>query len=152
MRDAKCAQDLAVYMVAVPSSFVWLTATDAAWANRLDDASTIRHLTMAAHPNMWKGRNGSCLSTFTLCRACRLLRVMWREVCGDLLKLDQYEFYLRATDAICDNDYKSLAGANLSARADASEASEDERITIEMSMIKQSLAQRETRFQWLKVQ
>ena len=34
MREAKSMQDLCWWIVAVPSSFVWLTGEDAAWANR----------------------------------------------------------------------------------------------------------------------
>ena len=48
------------------------------------------------------------------------------------------------------NDCKSHADALLSAGAGASKASEEKRLAIEMSMIKQHLAQRETRFQWVE--
>ena len=70
---------------------------------------------------------------------------MWRALCGDLLKLVQRESYLRTTDGTCANDCKSLADALLSAGAAASTASEDKRLAIEMSMIKQKLAQREVK-------
>ena len=39
MREAKSMPDLCWWIVSVPSSFVWLTAADAAWANRLGASS-----------------------------------------------------------------------------------------------------------------
>ena len=36
MREAKSTPDLCWWIVSLPSSFVWLTAADAAWANRPD--------------------------------------------------------------------------------------------------------------------
>ena len=38
----------------VPSSFVWLTAPNAAWANPPDGSSTSGHVIMAAHPNIYR--------------------------------------------------------------------------------------------------
>ena len=55
MREAKSILDLCWWIVSVPSSFVWLTAADAAWANRLDESSTSGHVIMAAHPNILRG-------------------------------------------------------------------------------------------------
>ena len=52
MREAKSMPDLCWWIVSLPSSFVWLTAADAAWANRPDGSSTSGHVIMAAHPNI----------------------------------------------------------------------------------------------------
>ena len=51
-REANSMPDLCWWIVSVPSSFVWLTAADAAWTNRLDGSSTSGHVIMAAHPNI----------------------------------------------------------------------------------------------------
>ena len=53
------------------------------------------------------------------------------------------------TDALCVNDCKSLADALLAAGSAASKTSEDKRLGIELSMIKQRLFRNETRFQWV---
>ena len=79
-----------------------------------------------------------------------LLRVLWGELSGDLKYLEQYELYLQATEAMALNDCKSLADALRSTGAAASKASEDKRLAIEMSMIKQRLNRHETRFQWVE--
>ena len=53
MREAKSMLDLCWWIVSVPSSFVWLTAADAAWENhRPDGLSTSGDVIMAAHPNV----------------------------------------------------------------------------------------------------
>ena len=52
MREAKSMPDLCWWIVSLPSSFVWLTAADAAWVNRPDGSSTSGHVIMAAHPNI----------------------------------------------------------------------------------------------------
>ena len=62
---------------------------------------------------------------------------MWGGLRGDLLTLDRYESCLEATDAILANDCNSLTDALLSAGAVASKASEEERLAVEMSMIRQ---------------
>ena len=43
----------------MPSSFVWLTVADAAWANRPDGSSTSGHVIMAAHPNVLHGESST---------------------------------------------------------------------------------------------
>ena len=43
----------------MPSSFVWLTVADAAWANRFDGSSTSGHVVMAAHPNILYGESST---------------------------------------------------------------------------------------------
>ena len=59
MREAKSMPDLCWWIVSVPSSFVWLTAADAAWANRPDGSSTSGHVIMAAHPNFLRGESST---------------------------------------------------------------------------------------------
>ena len=59
MREAKSMPDLCWWIVSVPSSFVWLTAADAAWANRPDGSSTSGHVIMAAHPNILRGESST---------------------------------------------------------------------------------------------
>ena len=54
------------------------------------------------------------------------------------------------TDAQCVNDCKSLADADLAAGSAASKTSEDKRLGIELSMIKQRLFCNETRIQWVE--
>ena len=43
----------------MPSSFVWLTAADEAWANRPDGSSTSGNVIMAAHPNILRGESST---------------------------------------------------------------------------------------------
>ena len=57
---------------------------------------------------------------------------------------------LQMTDALCVNDCKSLADALLAAGYAANKTSEDKRLGIELSMIKQRLSRNETRFQWVE--
>ena len=59
MREAKYMPDLCWWIVSVPSPFVWLTAADAAWANRPDGSSTRGHVIMAAHPNILRGESST---------------------------------------------------------------------------------------------
>ena len=73
--------------------------------------------------------------------------VLYGELCGDLCDLAEYETSLQVTEALCVNDCKSLADALLAAGSAASKTSEDKRIGIELSMIKQRLSRNETRFQ-----
>ena len=54
------------------------------------------------------------------------------------------------TDALCVNDCKSLGDVLLAAGSAASKTSEDKRLGIEFSMIKQRLSRNETRFQWVE--
>ena len=78
-----------------------------------------------------------------------LLRVMYGELNGDLVDLADHEAYLARTDSVVLSDCKSLADALTSAGSAASKTSEDKRLGIEISMIKQRLARSETRFQWV---
>ena len=75
-------------------------------------------------------------------------RVLYGELCA--IDLAQYETYLQVTEALCVNDCKSLADALLAAGSAASKTSEDKRLGIELSMIKQRLSRNERRFQWVK--
>ena len=59
MREAKSMPDPCWWIVSVPSSFVWPTAADAAWANRPDGSSTSGHVIMAAHPNILRGESST---------------------------------------------------------------------------------------------
>ena len=59
MRVAESMLDLCRWIVSVPSSFVWLTAADAAWASRPDGSSTSGHVIMAAHPNILRGESST---------------------------------------------------------------------------------------------
>ena len=54
------------------------------------------------------------------------------------------------TDALCVNDCKGLADGLLAAGSTASKTSEDKRLGIELSMIKQRFFRNETRFQWVE--
>ena len=76
-----------------------------------------------------------------------MFRVLCGELCGDLCDLAEHETCLEMTDALCVNDCKSLADALLAAASAASKTSEDKRLGIELSMIKQRLFRNETRFQ-----
>ena len=76
-----------------------------------------------------------------------MFRVLYRELFGDLCDLAEYDTYLQVTEALCVNDCKSPADALLTAGAAASKRSEDKRLGIELSMIKQRLSRNETRFQ-----
>ena len=73
--------------------------------------------------------------------------VSFAEICAILLSTKPN---LQVTKALCANDCKSLADALLPARSAASKTSEDRRLGIELSMIKQCLSREETRFQWVK--
>ena len=172
MREAKSMPDLCWWIVSVPSSFVWLTAADAAWANRPDGSSTSGHVIMAAHPNIlygesstvsvlaWNSRKirrvvrsslgAECAAFSTGLEHTDMFRVLYGELCGDLCDLAEYETYLQVTEALCVNDCKSLADALLAAGSAASKTSEDKRLGIELSMIKQRLSRNETRFQWVE--
>ena len=79
-----------------------------------------------------------------------MFRVLHGELCRDLCDLAEYENYHQATEALCVNDCKSLADALLAAGSAASKTSEDERLGIELSMIKQRLSRNETRIQWVE--
>ena len=59
MREAKSMPDLCWWIVSVPSSFVWLTAADAAWANRPHGSSTSGHVIMAVHSNTLRGESST---------------------------------------------------------------------------------------------
>ena len=135
MREAKSMPDLFWWIVSVPSSFVWLTAADAAWANRPDGSSTSGHVIMAAHPHILHGEPSTVsVLAWTHVRYDESREVPWEpsvqhsplvwntqtcskccvgELCGDLCDLAEYETYLQMTDALCVNDCKSLADAIL---------------------------------------
>ena len=49
MREANSMSDLCWWIVSVPSSLVWLTAADAAWANRPDGSSTSGNVILATN-------------------------------------------------------------------------------------------------------
>ena len=76
-----------------------------------------------------------------------MFRKLHGTLCGDLCDLAEYENYIQATDVLCVKDCKSLANAFLAASAAVSRTSEDKRLGIELSMIKQRLSRNETRFQ-----
>ena len=76
--------------------------------------------------------------------------MMYGELCGNLCDLAEYDTYLQVTEALCVNDCKSLADALLAAGSAASKTSEDKRLGIELSIIKQHLSRNETRFQWVE--
>ena len=116
MREAKSMPDLCWWIVSVPSSFVWLTAADAAWANRPDGSSTSGHVIMAAHPNIlhgsvlaWNSRKirrvvrsslgAECAAFSTGLEHTDMFRVLYGELCGDLCDLAEYETYLQVTEA-----------------------------------------------------
>ena len=74
---------------------------------------------------------------------------MYAELSGDLKDLTQHEEYLRATDSLVLSDCKSLADALMNTGSASSKTSEDKRLCIEISMIKQRLEDAETQFQWV---
>ena len=76
-----------------------------------------------------------------------MFRVLYGELCGDLCDLAGYENYLQSTDALCVNACNSLADAPLAAGSAASKTSEDNRLGVDLKMIKQRLFGKETRFQ-----
>ena len=151
--------DLCWCIVSVPSSFVWLTATeDAAWAKRPDGSSTSGHVIIAAHSNILNGESSTvsvlawnsrkirrgvrsslgaaCAAFSTGLKHTDMFRALCGELCGDLRELAEYEYYLPATEAVCVNDCKRLADALLAAGSAASKTAEDKRLGLELSMIK----------------
>ena len=164
-------RDTVIRVVRLPRNFVWTTPTDAAHANRPDLSSTSGHLVLAAHPNVLKGEV-SPVSVLGWCsrkirRKVRgslgaeaaamstglehtdLLRVIYAEISGDLVDLSKYQEYLRCTESLALSDCKSLADALLSTGSASSKTSEDKRLAIELSMIKQRLSDAEAHFQWV---
>ena len=127
---------------------------------------------MAAHPNILRGESSTvsvlawnsrkkrrvvrsslgaeCAAFSTGPEHTHMFRVLYGELCGDLCDLAEYETFLQMTDALCVNDCKSLADALLAASSAASKTSEDKRLGIELSMIKQRLFRDETRSQWVE--
>ena len=94
------------WIVSVPSSSVWLTAADAAWANRPDGSSTSGHVIMAAHPNIlrcesstvsavaWNSRKIRRVVRSSLGAECAAFStglehtdMLYGEICGDLCDL-----------------------------------------------------------------
>ena len=171
MRTAKHYSKLTTKIVAVPKHFTWLLMADAAWANRPDGTSTAGHLILAVHSAVWTGQKvqASLLSwnSKKIKRKVRsslgaetqgfptglehadLVRVFWGELCGDLAELSEYEQYLRQTPALGVNDCKSLAYALNNSGSAASKTSDDKRLAIEISMVKQRLQRAETSYQWV---
>ena len=76
--------------------------------------------------------------------------MLYRELFGDLCDLAEYETYLQMTEALCVNDCESFADTLLATGSAASKTSEDKRLGIELSMIKQRSFRNETRFQWVE--
>ena len=74
MREAKSMPDLCWWIVSVLSSFVWLTAADAAWANRHDGSSTSGHVVMAAHPDILLGESSTV--SLLACNSRKIRRVV----------------------------------------------------------------------------
>ena len=119
MCEAKSMPDLCRWIVSVPSSFVWLTAADAAWASRPDGLSTSGHVIMAAHPNILRGESVLAWNSRKIRRVVRsslgaecaafssglehthMFRVLYGELCGDLCDLAEYETYLQKTETPC---------------------------------------------------
>ena len=124
MREAKSMPDICWWIVSVTSSFVWLTAADATWANRPDGPSTSGHVIMAAHTNIlrfevlaWNSRKirrvvrsslgAECAAFSTGLEHTDMFQVLYGELCGDLCDLADCENYLQATEALCVNDCKT---------------------------------------------
>ena len=155
MREAKSMPDLCWWTVSVSPSFVWLTAADAAWANRPGGPSTSGHVIMAAHPNILRGESSTvsvlawnarrvrrvvrsslgaeCAAFSTGLEHADVFRVLYGGLCGDLCDLAEYDNYLQATEASCVNDCRSLADALLAASAAASKTSEDKHLGIDLT-------------------
>ena len=103
MREAKSMQVLCRWIAPVPSSCVWLTAADAASANRPDGSSTSGHVIMAAHPNTasvlaWNSRkmrrvvrSSLGAESVAFLEHTDMFRVLYGELCGDLFDLAEYE-------------------------------------------------------------
>ena len=171
LRTAWSMKDVTLRIVKLPRSFVWVTLTDAAHANRPDLSSTSGHLVFGAHPNIMNGQTvqisllgwssrkirrkvrsslgaeASAMSTGL--EHTDLLRVMYGEMCGDIKSLSDHEDFLKSTPALVLSDCKSLADALNNTGCAASKTSEDKRLAIELSMIKQRLEDQETSFQWV---
>jgi hypothetical protein len=76
--------------------------------------------------------------------------LFWGELSGELTNIENFEEYLRQTDAIALNDCKPLADALNNRGSAVSKTSEDKRLAIELSMIRQRLGRDETLFQWVE--
>ena len=90
-----------------------------------------------------------CVSVVIICLAHGVkdvFRVLYDELCGDLCDHAEYE----TSDALYVNDCKSLADALFAAGSATSKTSEDKRLGIELSMIKQHPFRNEMRFQWVE--
>ena len=139
MRVRNSAQDLSVETVAMPSSFVQLTAADAAGERcrclherRRDHGYTSERLEWRNCACLWPGAfegyvewcvsrlEPKCPGFASGLEHADFLRVVCGEPSGDVTKIDQHETCLQATDAICVNDCMSFAAAFLGARAAAS--------------------------------
>ena len=172
LRTAKVYRDLYYNIVAMQAAFIWLIMADAAWANRPDGSSTGGHIIVMAHNALTEGQQvpvslvswnsrkirrkvrsslGAETQAFsTAMEHSDLLRVFWGELSGGLTNIDDYEEYLRQTDAMAVNDCKSLADALNNRGSAVSKTSEDKRLAIELSMIRQRLSRHETWFQWVE--
>ena len=173
MREAKSMPDLC-WVDCVSAVLVCLAHSCGCCMGKTDlmESSTSGHVIMAAHPNILHGESSTvsvlawnsrkirrvvrsslgaeCAAFSTGLEHTDLFRVLYGELCGDLCDLAEYETYLQVTEALCVNDCKSLADALLAAGSAASKTSEDKRLGIELSMIKQRLSRNETRFQWVE--
>ena len=172
IRTAKKYRDLYYHVVAMQNKFTWVILADAAWANRPDGSSTGGHLILAVHNSVTSGQRASASVVSWNSRKIRrkvrsslgaetqsfstalehgdLIRVFWGELNGEIIDLENFEEYLRQTRALAISDCKSLADAlNNSGRA-VSKTSDDKRLAIELSMIKQRLHRDETLFQWVE--
>jgi hypothetical protein len=172
MRTAKVYRDLYYNIVGMQEQFTWLVMADAAWANRPDGSSTGGHLILMAHNAVTEGQRvpvslvswnsrkirrkvrsslGAETQAFsTALEHSDLVRVFWGELSGSLANIDNFEEYLRQTDAIAVNDCKSLADALNNRGSAVSKTSEDKRLAIELSIIRQRLSRHETMFQWVE--
>ena len=170
LRAAWQMKGTTISITRLPRNFVWVIMTDAAHAKRPDLSSASGHFILAAHPNILRGENvpvsvlgwnsrkirrkvrsslgAECAAMSTGLEHGDLLRVMYGEISGDLIDLVDYELYLAATESVALSGCKSLANAVTDAGSAASKTSEDKRLAIELSMIKQRLAAHETGFQW----
>ena len=172
IRTAKKYRDLYYNVVAMQGRFTWVILGDAAWANRPDGSSTGGHLIVAVHNAVIRGQrvNASVVSwnsrktrrkvrsslgaeTQAFSTALEhgdLIRVFWGELNGEIVDLENFGEYLRQTSALAISECKSLADALNSSGSAVSKTSDDKRLAIELSMIKQRLKRDETMFQWVE--
>ena len=171
MRTAKTYREVYDNVVGMQGKVTWEILADAAWANRPDGSSTSGHLIVAARnavsqgqqvpislvswssrkirQKVWSSPGAETQAFSTALEHSSLGRVFWDELNGDLAHLENLEEYPRGTSASALNDCKSLADALSNRGSTVSKTSEDKRLAIELSMIRQSLKRDETSFQWV---